>query len=221
MNTPNPYIQAGIQAYNRKYSSIGLQPVIEGHYVKVDEDRARKIAQAYEDLPRISWDADIAYLVLGVEIEQQWDYARDYLGITFEPWTQPGQPYDNSAEMCKDVAENKHLWFFTGGDVHPFLGEKDKQGLSLNDKFRAVHDLFGHSAEGYQFGPRGEENAWLHHSQMFSAPAQKALTTETRGQNSWVNFGPHSSLPVTERPFAEQKAALLPDWACDWVSVLQ
>lgn len=216
--TANKHIQAGIQQYVRQ---VGLPPVIESHYAQVDEERARLIAAEYESLLPISADALPAYTALAIEIQQQWDFAQDVLGIRFDPWLLPGQPYQNSQDMCEDVAANKHLWFFTGGEVHPYLGVTDEQGLSYNDKFRAVHDLFGHSAEGYQFGPRGEENAWLHHSQMFSALAQKALTTETRGQNSWVNFGPYASLPVTERPFAEQKAALLPDWCCDWRSILQ
>jgi len=54
---------------------------------------------------------------------------------------------------------------------------------------------------------------------MFSADAQKALTTETRGQNCRVNFGQHNydstdhhtNRPLAKRPYAIQKAALLPD----------
>jgi hypothetical protein len=61
-----------------------------------------------------------------------------------------------------------------------------------------------------------QPRTWLHHSQMFSPLAQLALTTETRGQNSWFNFGPHAALPIIERPFAEQKATLLPAWCCRW-----
>jgi hypothetical protein len=218
MNQPNEYVRTGIQAFNRAH---GFEPVIEGHFVQVDKDRARRIAAAFEAMPSVSEDAREAYAAMAREVQQQWDFATQVMHIVFEPWKQAGQPYANSSEMCADVAENKHLWFFQGGEPHPFLGAVGADGLSVNDRFRAVHDLFGHSAEGYQFGPRGEENAWLHHSQMFSDLAQKALTSETRGQNSWVNFGPHSDLPVTERPYAEQKAALLPDWCCDWRSVLQ
>ncbi len=58
---------------------------------------------------------------------------------------------------------------------------------------------------------RGEENAWVAHSKMFSHEALPALTSETKGQNSWVNNGPHADLPVADRPFAEQKAGLLPE----------
>lgn len=204
-----------VQTLAKEYCAlVGLAEPTIGHYVQNDVEQAKEIATAYEALP--SYDTSIAtlnaYTALKAEIELQYDYAVLH-GFTFENWTQEGQPYANSKELCEDVLNNKHMWVFTGGDVHPLLGE-------TNNKFRAVHDLFGHCAEGFQFGPRGEHNAWLHHSMMFSSTAQRALTTETRGQNSWVNYGPYSNLPVTERPFAEQKVALLPDVYCNWYRFL-
>ncbi len=141
------------------------------------------------------------------------------------------QPYATiSAEMCGDVRSHRHLYFYQGGDPHLLLRRLDAAtGLSLNDKFRAIHDLFGHAAEGCGFGPRGEENAWLKHSQMFSRDAQKALTTETRGQNSWFNFGRHNydsagnhlNRPRPDRPFAIQKVALLPEEFMDFKAVME
>jgi hypothetical protein len=79
--------------------------------------------------------------------------------------------------------------------------------------FRAVHDYFGHAKEGVGFGPRGEENAWRQHSAMYSDAARPAMTSETRGQNSWVNFGPHGEANRAnpeDTHYAEQKAGLLP-----------
>ena len=142
-------------------------------------------------------------------------------GVTFTPWTKEGQPYQNSAEMVEDIRKNKHMFFYTGGDPNPFMAARDPEtGLTTNDMFRAVHDYFGHAAGGYGFGPRGEENAWMSHSQMLTPQARRALTTETRGQNSWVNFGRHNydaegnhkNIPPQDRPFATQKTALLPEW---------
>lgn len=97
--------------------------------------------------------------------------------------------------------------------------------LTYNDVFRAVHDVFGHASGGFGFGPRGEENAWRKHVRMFSPLAARAMTTETRGQNSWVNYGPHlrrpdgyvpkrsdaDFIPLDQRPFAKQKTGLLPE----------
>lgn len=140
--------------------------------------------------------------------------------------------------MLADVAQNKHLAFFltdngfgSSGEptVHPMLepsGVKigDRELLN-NDLFRAVHDYFGHTQQGFQFGPRGEFNAWKSHSKMFSDEAQGALAAETLAQNAWVNFGPHlrdASGKVAQkgepgyvapeaRPFADQRAFVLPD----------
>jgi hypothetical protein len=91
----------------------------------------------------------------------------------------------------------------------------DGKPAQANDIFRIVHDVFGHAKEGNGFGPKGEEQAWRQHMQMFSPDAQKALTTETRGQNSWVNFGPKGAqnrANPSDTVFAQQKAGLMPDW---------
>jgi hypothetical protein len=99
--------------------------------------------------------------------------------------------YNSSKEMAADVHGNKHLYVFQGGDPHDFLNRVDPNtGLNENEKFRAVHDLLGHAIYGNQFGPKGEETAWAIHSQMYSPLARLAMTAETRGQNSMVNYSP-------------------------------
>src|ERR1700722_6769530 len=224
----NDAIRKGAASYCQE---VGIAPPAINVYAPLDPDRAKRIAAAYEAMPvdDHSPETEAAYRQLGKEIQQQWDFAEKKMGIQYESWTKPGQPYANSKEMCKDLLDNKHLFFFQGGsEPNKFLAEKDEHGLSINDKFRAIHDTFGHASEGFQFGPRGEENAWLKHSQMFSPLAQRALTTETRGQNSWVNFGPQNfntdgsnkNIPPAERPYAVQKSALLPDWATEWKPIL-
>lgn len=115
----------------------------------------------------------------------------------------------------------KHLYFFTGGEPppdHPLAADSGLrlQGVRLthNHVFRVVHDAFGHGLFRRSFGPQGEEQAWLIHASMYANDAIPALTSETRGQNAWFNFGPHAHLKVELRPFADQKAALLPDEFC-------
>jgi hypothetical protein len=144
-------------------------------------------------------------------------------GLKVETWRGEGEPYRNSKEMMRDVADNHHLWFlptdtaFGSGDeiAHPMLaptGLKTVDGhpLLVNDVFRIVHDFYGHTQHGFQFGPVGEYNAFREHAQMYSDAALPALAAETLAQNAWVNFGPHSHLPVTERPFSDQKAYAFP-----------
>ena len=124
----------------------------------------------------------------------------------------PGQPYANSREMMHDVQQNGVLKVFTAGHPHPIFDSPLGPDLATATQIlRGVHDYFGHAAGAHQFGPRGEDNAWVEHSKMFTPLAQLALTTETRGHNSWVNFfGDHPTIPAAERPFAEQKVFLLP-----------
>jgi hypothetical protein len=86
----------------------------------------------------------------------------------------------------------------------------------INDLFRVIHDYFGHYKGGNGFRALGEENAYRYHCGMFSPLARKALTTETRGQNSWLNYGPHGehnrTASESETIFADQKTGLLPEF---------
>ena len=227
VRTPNEAVRKLSDDYN---AQMGLGPIKHGHYVNFDEATARKIAKAYDAMPEIDRSPETvkAYEALAKEVNDQWDFAVENLGITFEPWNEDGQPYANSREMMADVRNNNHLYFFRGGGKHEFMSQVDPEtGLTSIDKLRAIHDLYGHAAEDYQFGPRGEENAWLKHSQMFTPEAQRALSVGTRGQNSWVNFGDQNyengvnkNIPAKDRPYAPQKMALLPEELTDWRSAL-
>lgn len=199
------FIRRGIRAF---CATQRLPAPLEGHYLRVAEEEARTIARYYDALPCLSEQAKASYIAFGQEVDVQYAWATDVLGITFE--ASSADSYQSSAEMMADVSRAKRLRVYANELSHPFLTDEQ------NWRFRGVHDLFGHAAEGYQFGPRGEHNAWIHHSMMFSPTAQAALTTETRGQNSWFNFGPYAGLPVRQRPFAQQKCALLPSWVWDW-----
>jgi hypothetical protein len=89
--------------------------------------------------------------------------------------------------------------------------------VTVNDVFRAVHDYYGHAKEGVGFRADGEENAWRSHASMYSPLARMAMTSETRGQNSWLNYGPHGDKNRTARTedtiFADQKIGVMPHWA--------
>lgn len=175
-----------------------------------------------------------SYDSLGSEIEKQYDFLVNKAGVKIEPWTSEGQPYASSKHMVEDVEKNNHLWYFPSEQGfgmeeaaagNPLLAKGARNGVVLNDQLRAVHDYFGHAQHGFEFGPKGEEGAWMEHTKMLPKDAVGALTTETRGQNSFVNFGPHMRnaegallkkgdegfLPPQARPFAEQKTGLLPE----------
>jgi hypothetical protein len=171
-------------------------------YTKVvaNRERASRIADIYENLPKMDRDAVDEYEALASEVEEQFDYMTKTLGVKVE--FVASDPYKTSQEMFQDVSRGslKVLQTETTG-AHPLFSD------AQNNKFRAVHDYFGHAATGRGFGQDGEESAWVHHSQMFTQKARGALTTETRGQNSFFNN--------RGKQFADQKVALLPEefWA--------
>lgn len=208
---------------------------------QIDEPSAKAVADAYEALAHTPTDpaTAAAYRALGQEVQDQYRFITQRAGVRVEPWQGAGEPYPNSAAMVEDVQRNNHLWYLPTQTAHgpgrpgtaletlenPMLAAATS-GRLVNDEFRAVHDYFGHRPTGRPagFGPVGEENAARLHEIMFSPRARPALVTETRGQNSWVNFGPHLRrpdgslprvgdpdwIPLAQRPFAEQKIGLLP-----------
>jgi hypothetical protein len=169
------------------------------------------------------------------------------------------EPYKNSEEMINDLRDRKRMRVLSTEEdfgqnkittaqrkENPLLAKtkfKDVNGepLLANDIFRFVHDFFGHAKLGNGFGPVGEENAWRVHSRMYSPKAMPAMTTETRGQNSWVNFsGTNDEVfelrdrarslreqgeieeanKITDQvyskmKFAEQKIGLMPSWTSE------
>jgi len=174
-------------------------------FAELDEEKSTRIADAYDKMENNPNDPLVkrAYEALVKETLEQYN-AMAEAGYTIV--IDNDEPYANSSDMINDLRDNKQIRIFSTesgfGDTgineeqrqdNPMLqdsGLKDVNGntLLVNDVFRAVHDFFGHAQEGNSFGPKGEEIAWQVHSEMFSDDARRALTTETRGQNSWVNF---------------------------------
>jgi len=243
-NDPNPESADIARMYmNNNAGILGIIPDAEVLAVsQLDEVNSKMIADAYENLVDDPTNPEVraAYEALADEIGLQYESILER-GYNVEIWEGEGEPYANSAEMIEDVRDNKHMYIFgtEGGfgeagitqaqrDANAMLADTpytDVNGkqLVVNDLFRFVHDFFGHTEIGNGFGPVGEENAWLAHARMFSKPARLAMTTETRGQNSWVNFneslrredgsvpkrGDDDYIPLSERPFADQKMGLM------------
>jgi len=137
-------------------------------------------AQNYDQL------TEAAYRQLAKEATQQFDE----LPVSMSYHHGSGE-YDTPSAMLRDVLGEGNLNVFRGGDPHPYLSDIDPAtGLTANEQFRAVHDYFGHGTQGTTFRPGGEEAAYASHHQMLSPLAQMALLSETRGQNSLVNYSP-------------------------------
>jgi len=226
-----------------EYVARSGRPGLDAHpekfeYLPLPEDEGREIADVYDQLPHAPNDPAVreSYRAMADETKEQYLFLQEK-GVEFRPAVD--DPYATSADMIADVRDNNRLEFFlTDMDDFPAdhpLGEKTgifmeladgtQQEMVYNDLFRAVHDYFGHASEGFQFGPRGEHNAWGLHSAMYSPKARGAMSFETRGQNSWVNFGQQlrradgtlpqrgeaDFVPPGERRFPDQKANILPE----------
>jgi hypothetical protein len=131
-----------------------------------------------------------AYLQFGKEVDEQ--FKNLPYKLSFHKNGEGN--YANSREMNADLHNNGNLNVYQGGERHDFLNKVDKEtGLTQNEKFRADHDVFGHGVFGNEFGPKGEEIGYGIHSQMFSPLARIPMASETRGQNSLVNYSPLNS----------------------------
>ena len=221
---------------------------------KLDKERAKRISDAFIAMKHAPNDPAVrdAYNAMAKETIEQY---KDFLAAGYVVEINNQEPYANSQEMIDDLRNNKRIKIFStesgfGDDPiteqqreeNPLLNtteftDVNGQPMLVNDLFRAVHDFFGHAELGNSFGPLGEENAWNVHARMFSPLARKAMTTETRGQNSFVNFSGvneeadrireearklreegkfEEALKITDEiyqntSFADQKVGLLPD----------
>jgi hypothetical protein len=213
-------------------SKLDYSPVTK--YEKLDEERATNIAQAFEEMKNDPTNPEVkaSYEAMAHEVMGQYQALVDS-GVKVE-WIKPGQPDPYAATprlAAVDVSENKHWWGFptdlgygsgdhTDTKDNPMLqkvGIKiDGRDVVLNDVFRVVHDMYGHFKEGNGFRAAGEDNAWRSHASMFSEKALPAMTAETRGQNSWVNYGPYGSYNRTasagDTHYAPQKIGIMPKW---------
>lgn len=204
----------------------------------MDKDRAVRIAQAYQDMLHDPSNPEVrrSYEALADETLAQYKALKE-AGAKFV-FNRPGQdPYAASPAMgYPELRDKRTLSIFPTAEGYgnaftpvevannPLLkGSGEKFGdapATLNDIFRAVHDAYGHFAYGNPFfRAPGEERAWMLHSGMYSPEARGAMTTELRGQNNWLNFGPHGEANRTASAagtiFAPQKIGLLPDWAIE------
>jgi hypothetical protein len=220
-------------------ASTGLPYNPPKKYAKADPTRALRISDAYEAMKDNSSDplTKASYAAMIKETMAQY-HAAKAAGFKAEFWDPQTQedPYHASPRLAtEDIKNNNHMFVFPTdsgyGSDGPITAEQIKTNpllqpsgetwngipVTVNDIFRAVHDYFGHAKEGVGFRADGEENAWRSHAAMYSPLARMAMTSETRGQNSWLNFNPVSGernrkARTKNSTFADQKVGILPHW---------
>ena len=208
--------------------------------VNVDYPLLRRIALAYEKSHHSPDDDEVieSYLAFKQEIVVQFEYMLAE-GIKITPWLPSGQPYNSSRDLLRQVAESNRLHVFLTKNgygeqeqlsvlSHPMLEETDYvingQRLCYNDVFRAVHDYVGHYLYQLDFSVLGECQTAFRHMETLSEAASKAVFSETAGQICFFYYGSHlydselscpskgnsGYVPLSLRPYAEQKATVLP-----------
>lgn len=235
---PDPRLVAVAEAYAQR---VGIDYRRQAEYVQVDEQRAARIAAAYDAMEHAPQDPKVkaAFQDLIRQTRLQYDALAD-AGYEFYFADPANDPYaGNPWSAMRDVRANQRMAVFPTAAgfgssetfdpaENPMLedtglvwgyGTQDGPGMRVlaNDLFRAVHDAFGHGLEGAGFRAQGEENAWQAHARLFTGPALGAITSETRGQNSWLNYNAVSgeanrTAKVEDTIFADQKTGLMPEW---------
>ena len=251
-NNPLPEATTIANKYN---AENGLAPMVDNTITKIDKPFATRLSKTYDEMEATPFEEETqeAYKALVEETIAQY---RAILAQGYRVEMSTSE-YDNAQEMIDDLRENKRMKIFSteaGFGDNPITEEQRKENpllqvtefkdannvpLLANDVFRFVHDFFGHAKLGNGFGPVGEENAWRVHVQMYSPTARKAITSETRGQNSFVNFSGINDEAFKVRDearklrkegklaeakvlsdqaskmmkFADQKVGILPEWA--------
>jgi hypothetical protein len=242
INGPDPQLVTVAEKYA---ADNGIDLKRQSEYVEVDEQRAKRIADAYEQMADNPQDPKVkeAYQDLIKQTTAQYQALVD-AGYKF--WFMDlnipsNEEYASTPyNALRDLRQNKEMGVFptTDGygedditqaqiDANPLLADTgikwpvggingEMKPVLANDLFRAVHDAFGHGLEGAGFRARGEENAWQAHVRLFTGPAVGAITSETRGQNSWLNYGPNGetnrTAKIEDTVFADQKIGLMPEW---------
>lgn len=242
INGPDPQIVGVAEKYA---AENGIDLKRQSEYVEVDVDRAKRIADAYEQMADDPQNPKVkrAYKDLIDQTIAQYQALAD-AGYKF--WFTDSRIPSNEEYLStpynalRDLRENKEMGVYPTLDgygdseiteeqiaANPMLADTgikwpvggldgEMMPVLANDLFRAVHDAFGHGLEGAGFRARGEENAWQAHVRLFTGPAVAAITSETRGQNSWLNFGPfgeaNRNAKIDDTVFADQKVGLMPEW---------
>lgn len=223
-----------LEDISNKFASRRDAPPPITQYPDYDVEHAARVAHAFEDMKHNPSDPEVKRTYEAL-IDETMDQLRsaDKLGLKFNA-IKPGDNIDDAYRLAyPNLADKGQFSFFptdqgfgsspdTAG--HPLLRKVGRVGdlpdATANDAFRVVHDLYGHFAPGNPFFDNaGEDRAFLNHARMYSRDALPALASETRGQNSWVTWGPHGEHNrglwpdrVGDIIYAPQKAGMLPEW---------
>lgn len=152
----------------------------------VDLAEAHEVGRWFEQAPDASADPKVqaAYADFKRQNEEMWQFmtgpeSEGGMGLKVE-FTTEVDPYPTAEAQARDITENKRVVIESGlGGQHSATMTTDEY-----DRFRAVHDVFGHAVIGGGFDRHGEYQAWLIHAAMYTGAGRDAMSTEYHGVNS-------------------------------------
>jgi predicted ABC-type ATPase len=212
---PVDFIAEGAQRWRADHGQ--REPNVDLSEIPVNVRKADAVARFYEKTPDMADDPVVkrAYDEFKKQSAAMWDFMTgseeygglgikvDFCGGVYPPCGgEPGRgPYTSAAQQAEDLRQNHHITIESG------LGGEHSKTMTLDeyDRFRAVHDVFGHAAIGGGFDRHGEYQAYLAHSTMYTADGRRAMATEYHGVNTALWAGDPAN------PGGTGKSILLPD----------
>jgi hypothetical protein len=216
---PVAYIAEGVTRWNEEH---GLPvPKIDISEIPVPREKADTVARYFEatpdqsDVPRVKE----AFEEFKRQNEAMWDFmtkpeSEGGLGITVG-FTDEVDPYPTAKAQADDLRDNHHITMQSGlGGEHQSTMTRDEY-----DRFRAVHDVFGHAAVGGGFDRHGEYQAYLLHSSMYEGDGRLAMASEYHGVNT-SGWGGDPVQPGTGKSILLPEELIPQPWSPDGVLVM-
>lgn len=185
-----PFIADGMRRWREQQ---GLpEPEVDIGTIPADQAKSYCVARVFETTPDMSNDPVVAaaYENFHGQSEAMFEFmtrpeSEGGMGVTVEFWTDPNPanfgngPYANATEQADDLRNNRRIKLESGlGGDHTSLTREQY------DRFRAVHDVFGHAGIGSGFDRHGEYQAYLAHASMYTGTGRDAMASEYHGVNS-------------------------------------
>jgi hypothetical protein len=208
---PVDYIADGMRRW-REMNGLP-EPQVNIAEIPANRDKSFVVARVFEEIPDQADDPRVqeAFTEFKRQTEEMWDFmtrpeSEGGLGITVEFWTDENPenfgtgPYPDATAQAEDLRVNRRIKLESGlGGEHEATMTRDEY-----DRFRAVHDVFGHAGIGSGFDRHGEYQAYLAHASMYYGDGHRAMASEYHGVNSAAWSGEQGS-PGTG------KSVLLPE----------
>lgn len=183
---PVAYIKEGADRYREEH---GLpNPQVDPITVPAPLAKGEIVAREFEQTPDESGTprCEAAYDDFKRQNDEMFNFmtkpeSQGGMGIKvdYSPY-EKGDPYPSAKEQADDLRDNHHITIQSG------LGGEHSSTMTTEeyDRFRAVHDTFGHTSIGSGFDRHGEYEAYLVHRSMYTGEGAKAMSSEYHGVNT-------------------------------------